>query len=88
MAPVATGTNTATQTIESLKQAVGGLTLNANANPKDSLPTLNLRDYASFDSTPSIGTEFKSLTKDGKPILDIREVLQDDAKLKALGRLV
>lgn len=86
MAPVATGTNTATQTIESLKQAVGGLTLNANA--KESQPTLDLREYASFDSTPSIGTEFKSLTKDGKPILDIREVLQDDAKLKALGRLV
>ena len=86
MAPVATGTNTATQTIESIKQAVGGLTLNANT--KDSLPTLNLREYASFDNTPSVGTEFKSLTKDGKPILDIQDVLRDDAKLKALGRLV
>jgi hypothetical protein len=84
MAPVAIGSNTATQTIESLKQAVGGLTLNANG----SLPDVNLREYASFDSTPSIGTEFKSSTKDGKSILDIRDVLNDDAKLKALGRLV
>ena len=86
MAPVATATTTTTptQTIDSLKQAVGSLTLNANP----SLSTPNLREYASFDNTPSIGTEFKSLTKDGKPILDIRDVLNDDAKLKALGKLV
>lgn len=84
MAPVATATTTATQTVESLKQAVGNLTLNAST----STPALNLREYASFDNTPSIGTEFKSVTKDGKPILDVRAVLGDDAKLKALGRLV
>lgn len=84
MAPVATSTATATQTVESLKQAVGGLTLNANG----SLPTVDLRQYSSFDNTPSIGTEFKSITKDGKPILSIGDVLKDEAKLKALGRLV
>lgn len=82
MAPVATSTTTATQTIESIKQAVGGLTLQATA------PTVNLREYASFDNSPSIGTEFREYSKDGKPILSIREVLKDEAKLKALGRLV
>jgi len=87
MAPVATSTTAATQTIESIKQAVGGLTLNASA-PSTPLPTLNLREYASFDNSPAIGTEFREYSKYGKPTLSVREVLQDEAKLKALGRLV
>lgn len=86
MAPVATSTST-TQTIESIKQAVGGLTLNATPT-SSTTPTLNLREYASFDNSPSIGTEFREFSKDGKPVLSIKEVLQDESKLKALGRLV
>jgi hypothetical protein len=86
MAPVAISTST-TQTIESIKQAVGGLTLNANPT-SSTIPTLDLREYASFDNSPSIGTEFREFSKDGKPVLSIKEVLQDESKLKALGRLV
>jgi hypothetical protein len=86
MAPVAISTST-TQTIESIKQAVGGLTLNATPT-SSTTSTLNLREYASFDNSPSIGTEFREFSKDGKPVLSIKEVLQDESKLKALGRLV
>jgi hypothetical protein len=78
--PIAT-TNT-TQTIESLKSNVGHLTLNPQ------LPAADLRAYAHIDNSPSIGTEFRSYSKNGSPILTIREVLADEAKLKALGRLV
>lgn len=49
---------------------------------------VDLTTYSSFNSTPSIGTEFPAESKGGKPVLDIRDVLADQAKLKALGRLV
>lgn len=95
MAPIAidnvfpTSTHIQTQTIESIKQSIGNLHLNATpASAPASLPTVNLRQYSSFDNSPSIGTEFREFSKEGKPVLDIREVLSDDAKLKALGRLV
>lgn len=80
--PVATSTSTSTQTstIDNLKSAVGHLTLNP--------PLVDLRQYAHFDNSPSIGTEFKSYDKNGKPVITIREVLADETKLKALGRLV
>jgi hypothetical protein len=48
----------------------------------------DIRSYAHFDSTPSIGTEFRDYAKDGKPVLSIREILGDEVRLKALGRLV
>jgi len=87
MAPVAIdNTPIATQTIESIKQSIGNLHL--NAVPAPSTPTVDLRKYSSFDNSPSIGTEFREFSKEGKPVLDIRSVLGDETKLKALGRLV
>jgi len=77
MAPVAVATPQTT-TVESLKTAVQNVTLE----------DVDLREYAHFDSTPYIGTEFRSVAKKGEPILTIADVLADDAKLKALGRLV
>jgi len=86
MAPVAIdNTPIATQTIESIKQSIGNLHLQA---PVPSTPTVDLRKYSSFDNSPSIGTEFREFSKEGKPVLDIRSVLGDETKLKALGRLV
>lgn len=97
MAPIAidnvfpTSTHIQTETIESIKQSIGNLHLNAVTTPTSvpaTLPTVDLRQYSSFDNSPSIGTEFREFSKEGKPVLDIRDVLGDDAKLKALGRLV
>ena len=97
MAPIAidnvfpTSTHIQTQTIESIKQSIGNIHLDAATTPKSvpaTLPTVDLRQYSSFDNSPSIGTEFREFSKEGKPVLDIRDVLGDDAKLKALGRLV
>jgi hypothetical protein len=86
MAPVAIdNTPIATQTIESIKQSIGNLHLQAPSAPS---PTVDLRKYSSFDNSPSIGTEFREFSKEGKPVLDIRSVLGDESKLKALGRLV
>ncbi|ORY27901.1 taurine dioxygenase [Naematelia encephala] len=65
--------------IESLKTALNGTSIE---EPVD------LREYAHFDATPSIGTEFRTTSSDGQPILSIRQVLEDERKLKALGRLV
>ena len=95
MAPVAIDnhvTSIPTQTIESIKASLLNLDLNAVVNatptPTPSAPTVDLRKYSSFDNSPSIGTEFREFSKEGKPVLDIREVLGDETKLKALGRLV
>jgi hypothetical protein len=80
MAPVATQTltDTVSAPIETLK-----LKLQATH-----IESADLRQFSHFDANPAIGTEFRSYSPDGKPVLSIREVLKDDAKLKALGRLV
>lgn len=78
MSPTAVIEHTATTTIENLKANLAQVTLEE----------VDLQSYSSFDSTPSIGTEFTSTSTNGKPVLDIRDVLADEAKLKALGRLV
>jgi hypothetical protein len=80
-APVAT----TIQTIDSIKASINNDNLNAAA---PSTPTVDLRKYSSFDNSPSIGTEFREFSKEGKPVLDIRSVLGDETKLKALGQLV
>ncbi|KAL1407928.1 hypothetical protein Q8F55_004724 [Vanrija albida] len=49
---------------------------------------VDLRSFASFDTAPSIGTEFPAASIDGKPALDIRAVLEDPEKQKALAKLV
>ena len=46
------------------------------------------RAYASFDATPSTGTEFRSVSTDGRPTLSIRDVLDNEQKLAQLGKLV
>lgn len=48
----------------------------------------DLRAFASFDNTPSIGTEFSATSNDARPVLDITAVLASPAKLAALARLV
>ncbi|KAL1406515.1 hypothetical protein Q8F55_008219 [Vanrija albida] len=82
MAPVAVPTSPVAAPVEALKAAVGALNLGVEAT--------DLSVYGQFDNTPATGTEFRSVpTKaDARPNLTIKEVLADDAKLKALGRLV
>lgn len=48
----------------------------------------DIRSYSNFDSTPATGTEFRTVSNDGKPILTVRDILGNDERLKALGRLV
>lgn len=80
--PIATPVRSQAETIESLKAKVAAL----HVEPSSS--STSLRTYSSFDNTPAIGTEFREYSKDGKPVLSIRDVLQDENKLRALGRLV
>jgi alpha-ketoglutarate-dependent taurine dioxygenase len=47
-----------------------------------------LRAYSQFNNTPATGTEFRSVSSDGKPVLTIADVLKDDEKLRALATLV
>lgn len=60
----------------------------ATAGTKKKNTSLSLQKFSSFDSTPSIGTEFRALSNDGKPTLSIRAVLESDENLKALSQLV
>ncbi|WVQ62898.1 uncharacterized protein L199_001047 [Kwoniella botswanensis] len=50
--------------------------------------SFDLRSYSHFDATPSIGTEFRAYSPDGKPTLSIRDILGNTEREKALGRLV
>lgn len=47
-----------------------------------------LRAFSNFDTTPATGTEFRSVSTDGKPVLSIKEVMQDTEKLRALAHLI
>ncbi|KIR57510.1 taurine dioxygenase [Cryptococcus bacillisporus CA1873] len=79
--PVALATPTINP-IESIKTGLAAVDVNKET-------PFDLRAYSHFDSTPSIGTEFRdSPSKDGKPVLSIRDILRNDERLKALGRLV
>lgn len=79
--PVALATPTINP-IESIKTGLAAIDVN-KATPFD------LRAYSHFDSIPSIDTEFRdSPSKDGKPVLSIRDILRNDERLNALGRLV
>jgi hypothetical protein len=77
MSPVAVEQNP-TATVEAIKAGIASTTLDA----------VDLRQYASFDNAPVVGTEFPSVSTDGRPVLDIQDVLASPAKLAALGRLV
>ena len=73
-----------------LESSVAGLSLTADTvvtSKNGSSPSL-LQSYSSFQSTPSIGTEFRALSNDGKPTLSIREVLRKEILVKELGQLV
>lgn len=79
--PVALATPTINP-IESIKTGLAAVDVNKET-------PFDLRAYSHFDSTPSIGTEFRdSPSKDGKSVLSIRDILGNDERLKALGRLV
>lgn len=47
-----------------------------------------LDKYSSFEVTPAIGTEFRSVSKDGKQNLDVRDILDDDKQLRDLAVLM
>ncbi|ODN76600.1 hypothetical protein L202_05257 [Cryptococcus amylolentus CBS 6039] len=77
-----------TNPIDSLKASLSSVTVSeAPPSPKKE-NVFDLRSFAHFDSTPSIGTEFREWSKDGEPILSIREILDSDERIKALGRLI
>ncbi|ODN75222.1 hypothetical protein L202_06418 [Cryptococcus amylolentus CBS 6039] len=81
--PVATPHAPQSSLVDTLKASV------SHVEHKDhSEEPFNLRAFAHFDSAPSIGTEFREFSKDGKPVIDIRDLLGDETKLRALGRLV
>ncbi|WOO84195.1 Putative alpha-ketoglutarate-dependent sulfonate dioxygenase [Vanrija pseudolonga] len=82
MAPVAVATTPTATPVDVIKAGVGALNLGVEA--------ADLSVYGQFNNTPATGTEFRvAPTKgDTRPALTIKEVLADDAKLKALGRLV
>ncbi|OCF32279.1 taurine dioxygenase [Kwoniella heveanensis CBS 569] len=96
--PVATTTTTSAQnTIETLKSAIADLSIagtipqsqvQAPSSSSSSSNPERLRQYSHFDATPSIGTEFRAYSPDGKPTLSIRDLLDDEDGLRALGRLV
>jgi hypothetical protein len=46
----------------------------------------DLRQFEHIDNSPSIGTEFRSYSKKGKPVLTIREVLADEASGRRFKR--
>lgn len=48
----------------------------------------DLSQFSNFQNTPVIGTEFTSHSVDGKPVLNIQDVLKSPEQLAALGRLV
>lgn len=79
MAPVAVSSAPDVTPVEAIKASLATVTV---AEPFD------IREYAHFDSTPSIGTEFRGEAKGGKPALAIRDILGNPARLAALGKLV
>jgi hypothetical protein len=50
--------------------------------------TGSLDIYSSFDVTPSIGTEFREISKDNKQVLLLEDVLNDERKLRDLAVLM
>ncbi|KAJ9125073.1 hypothetical protein QFC22_000026 [Naganishia vaughanmartiniae] len=81
----------ATQTLNAVDTLKKDLTsvlpqIASAATPLKSTGTLD--GYASIDLTPSIGTEFVAYKRDGKPTISVREVLQDEKKLRDLAILV
>lgn len=83
MAPVAVSSAPVANAVDSIKESLAKVSV----SPVET-GDFNIRDFAHFDSTSVIGTEFSAAPRDGKPVLDIRDVLKSDAQLKALGRLV
>ncbi|WVQ83416.1 hypothetical protein IAT38_005557 [Cryptococcus sp. DSM 104549] len=78
--PVALADQAAT-TVDSLKASLAAVEI-------DSSKPFDFANYAHFEATPSIGTEFRAHSREGKPILSIRDILGKEDRLRALGRLV
>lgn len=90
MAPIAISSpshNESYHAIDQIKAALSQTKLN-NPIAQSSAEKFDFTQYSHFDATPSIGTEFRAYSPDGKPVLNIRDILGNDARLKALGRLV
>jgi hypothetical protein len=93
MAPIAISSpsETARTAVDQIKAGLQQTKLNNNLTRVSVAPApeeVDFTQYSHFDATPAIGTEFRAYSPDGKPVLSIRDILGDDAKLKALGRLV
>ncbi|KAJ9104744.1 hypothetical protein QFC19_003885 [Naganishia cerealis] len=83
--PVATQT---VNPVETLKKDLSAVLPQIASAPAPLESTGSLDGYASIDLTPSIGTEFVAYKRDGKPTISVREVLQDEKKLRDLAILV
>lgn len=81
MAPVAVAAAPEVNSVDAIKSSLANVSVSATE-------AFDIRSFAHFDSTPSIGTEFRSESKDGKPTLAVRDVLGHPERLAALGRLV
>lgn len=91
MPPVAIESHSVPNIVDSLKDGVSTITVSEarSASPSsDAEGDLDFSAYSSLDNTPVIGTEFRDYSRDGKPVLDIRTILGNEARLRALGRLV
>ena len=96
MAPIAISSpNVTYDAIDHIKAALKQNSLNGSsdrssksASSSTPAPAFSFDRYSNFQSTPAIGIEFRAYSPDGKPVLSIRDVLGNDERLKALGRLV
>lgn len=85
MAPIAISSPDQTYAaIDSIKASLSRVSVKPASINED----FDLTSYSHFDSTPAIGTEFRAYSPDGKPVLSIRDILGNEDRLKALGRLV
>ncbi|WOO83391.1 Putative alpha-ketoglutarate-dependent sulfonate dioxygenase [Vanrija pseudolonga] len=69
-------------------EPVAAAPLKAAAAQPTPAPSAPLLAYAHFDNTPAVGTEFPASTHTGAPVLSIRDILADDAKVAALATLI
>lgn len=78
-------TKTALENVQDLRVSLIG----GNEAPRQPLRQTGALDkYSSFEVTPAIGTEFRSVSKDGKQNLDVRDILDDDKQLRDLAVLM
>lgn len=81
----ATTTQSALETVKDLKVSLVG---SSQVSRIPLRQTGALDRYSSFEVTPAIGTEFRSISNDGKENLDVRKILDDDKQLRDLAVLM